>query len=191
MGFAVFTFFVVFLLFVSGGLLLFYREAMLQRINAAITHGEKRGTLTEAFQQTGMALGGVVEKFERLLPKSQAEVSIAQQRLIRAGYRRDSALKNFYGAKVIVPIILCALVTVTGAARANPFIIYLAAAGLWISGARFLAEQTDLQAPNGHPSRSTGCFGFAGHLHRSRPEPGPGDKAHFRRASPGTASHHR
>ena len=76
-----------------------------------------------------MALGGVVEQFERLLPKSQAEVSIAQQRLIRAGYRRDSALKNFYGAKVIVPIILCALVTVTGAARANPFIIYLAALG--------------------------------------------------------------
>lgn len=129
MGFAVFTFFAVFLLFVSGGLLLFYREAMLQRINAAITHGEKRGTLTEAFQQTGMALGGVVEKFERLLPKSQAEVSIAQQRLIRAGYRRDSALKNFYGAKVIVPIILCALVTVTGATRANPFIIYLVALG--------------------------------------------------------------
>jgi tight adherence protein C len=114
---------------VSGGLLLFYREAMLQRINAAITPGEKRGTLTEVFQQTGTALGGVVEKFERLLPKSQAEVSIAQQRLIRAGYRRDSALKNLYGAKVIVPIILCAVVTLTGAARANPFIVYLAALG--------------------------------------------------------------
>ena len=49
MGFAVFTFFAIFLLFVSGGLLLFYREAMLQRINAVITPGEKRGTLTEAF----------------------------------------------------------------------------------------------------------------------------------------------
>lgn len=129
MGFAVFTFFVIFLLFISGGLLLFYREAMLQRINAVVTPTEKRGDLTSVIQQTGVALGGAVERFERLLPRSQAEASIAQQRLIRAGYRSDSALKNFYGAKVVVPLVLGVLVTVTGIARSNPFIIYLVVLG--------------------------------------------------------------
>ena len=130
MGYAVFTFFVVFLLFVSGGLLLFYREAMLQRINAVVAPNEKRDNLSSVVHQTGVALGGVIEQFERLLPRSQAEVSVTQQRLIRAGYRKDSALKNFYGAKVLVPLALCVLVTVTGISHASPFVIYIAALGL-------------------------------------------------------------
>ena len=37
-----------------------------------------------------------------MVPKSQAEVSVVRQRLIRAGYRTDSAIKIFYGAKVLV-----------------------------------------------------------------------------------------
>jgi tight adherence protein C len=130
MGFAVFTFCVIFLLFLSGGLLLFYREAMLERIHAVVNRNEKRGHVSSAFQQSGVALGEVVEHFERLLPKSQAEVSVTQQRLIRAGYRRESAIKNFYGAKVLVPLILCVVVTVSGLERSNPFLIYLVALGL-------------------------------------------------------------
>jgi tight adherence protein C len=130
MGFAVFTFFVIFLLFVSGGLLLFYREGMLQRIHAVVTPSEKRGDLQSTIRQTGVALGGVVGQFERLLPRTQAEVSVAHQRLIRAGYRKDSALKFFYGAKVVVPLILCILVTVTRIAHASPFLSYLLAAGI-------------------------------------------------------------
>ena len=130
MGFVVLTFAVIFVLFVSGGLLLFYREAMLQRINAVVDPSGKHGSLSSMMQQTGMALGEVVEHFERLLPKSQAEVSVTQQRLIRAGYRRDSALKNFYGAKVLLPLIFCVVVTVSGVARSNPFLAYLLALGL-------------------------------------------------------------
>jgi tight adherence protein C len=72
----------------------------------------------------------MIEQFERLLPRSQAEVSVTQQRLIRAGYRKDSALKNFYGAKVLVPLALCVLVTVTGIAHASSFLIYILALGL-------------------------------------------------------------
>jgi tight adherence protein C len=130
MGFAVFTFFVIFLLFVSGGLLLFYREGVLQRINAVVTPSGQRRDLSSVLQQSGVAMGDMFEKFERLLPRSQAEVSVAQQRLIRAGYRRDSALKNFYGAKVVVPLVMCLLVTVTGIAHLSPFLAYLLAAGL-------------------------------------------------------------
>ncbi len=130
MGFAVFTFCVIFLLFVSGGLLLFYREAMLQRIHAVVSPNDKRGKLTSIFQQTGVTIGEAVEQFERLLPKSQAEVSVTRQRLIRAGYRRESAIKNFYGAKVLVPLILCVVATVSGLERSSPFLAYLLAVGL-------------------------------------------------------------
>ena len=130
MGFAVLTFFTVFLLFVSGGLLLFYREGVLQRINSVVMPSERRRNLSTVLQHSGAAMGGMFEKFERLLPKSQAEVSVAQQRLIRAGYRRDSALKNFYGAKVAVPLVMCVLVTVTGIVHYSPFLAYLLAAGL-------------------------------------------------------------
>ncbi|HZC43000.1 MAG TPA: type II secretion system F family protein [Acidobacteriaceae bacterium] len=151
MGLAVFTFCVIFLLIVSGGLLLFYREAMLQRIQTVVTTGQKRGSFSSVLQQTGVALGEVIYQFERVLPKSQAEVSVTQQRLIRAGYRRDSALKNFYGAKVMTPVILCVLVTITGLAHASPFVVYLCALGLgflapdfWL-GRRIAKRQTDIR----------------------------------------------
>jgi tight adherence protein C len=130
MGFAILTFLAIFLLFVSSGLLLFYREGVLQRINAVVTQGEKRKDLSSVLQHSGAAMSDIFEKFERLLPKSQAEVSVARQRLIRAGYRGDSALKNLYGAKVVLPLVLCLLVTVTGIAHSSPFLAYLLAVGI-------------------------------------------------------------
>ena len=63
MGFAIFSFLVVFLLVASGGLLLFYREAMMQRISAVTTPGEKHGSLRETLEQTGLTLGSMVERF--------------------------------------------------------------------------------------------------------------------------------
>jgi tight adherence protein C len=131
MGFAIFTFCCVFLLLASGGLLLFYRAAMLERISAVIAPGKKKErSLASALQQTGTSLGVVVEKFERVVPKSQAEVSVAQQRLIRAGFRKDSAVKFFYGTKVLVPLILCAIGSVSGLASKSPFFVYAVAIGM-------------------------------------------------------------
>jgi tight adherence protein C len=127
MGIAIFAFVVVFLLIGSGGLLMFYREAMLQRISDVITPRPKPKTLMGTIQQAGFSLGGVVEHFERVLPKSQAEVSVVEQRLIRAGFRSEAAVKMFYGAKVFVPLVLCGLVLVTGLASINPFFAYGAA----------------------------------------------------------------
>jgi tight adherence protein C len=128
MGFAVLVFFIIFLLIASGGLLLFYREAMLQRMSAVITPRKKRAGLFDTIQQTGVSLGGVVERFERVVPKSQAEVSVVQQRLIRAGYRDDSALKIFYGTKVLVPLV--AVLLILGLAPRGSFFLYVAALGL-------------------------------------------------------------
>jgi tight adherence protein C len=112
----IFTFCVIFLLIVSGGLLLFYREEMLQRISEAINpHPKaKQKSLASAIQQTGVSIGGVVEHFENVLPKSQAEISVTLTRLRRAGFRSESAIKLFYGSKVVVPILLCVVCFVTG-----------------------------------------------------------------------------
>jgi len=130
MGFAAFTFFVIFLLIASGGMLLFYREAMLHRISEVVPSSGKRRTLLGTIQQTRFSFGGMVGNLERVLPKSQAEVSVTQQRLIRAGYRKDTAVNLFYGAKVLVPLTLCLLVLVSGLARSNAFFVYALALGL-------------------------------------------------------------
>jgi tight adherence protein C len=130
MGLAILAFCVIFLLIASGGLILFYREAMLKRIATVVTPPEKQRDLKSTLQQTGLSLGIVVEQFERILPKSQAEVSLVQQRLIRAGYRKDSAVKLFYGAKVLVPLTLCAFALVSGLGSASPFFVYAAALGV-------------------------------------------------------------
>jgi tight adherence protein C len=130
MGFAVFTFLVIFLLIASGGLILFYREAMLQRISAVVTPQAKQtGGLFGSLQRR-VSVGGVVQQFQRVLPRSQAEVSVTQQRLIRAGYRNDSTVNVLYGAKVLVPLALCLLVTVSGLSSYNPFLAYALALGL-------------------------------------------------------------
>jgi tight adherence protein C len=130
MGVAVVSFFAIFLLIASAGLILFYREDMIQRISAVITPREKQGNFREAMEQTGVTLGNMVKQFERVVPKSQAEVSVVRQRLIRAGYRKDSAVNLFYGAKVVVPLGLCLLAFTTGAGLYSPFFVYTTALGL-------------------------------------------------------------
>src|SRR5215475_8433867 len=113
MGFAAITFLVIFLLVGSGGLLLFYREAMMQRLRDVVAPREKQARLKNAFQYTSSSLGDAMGHLERILPKSQTEVSVVQQRLVRAGYRGESAPKILYGAKVLTPAILCLVALVS------------------------------------------------------------------------------
>ena len=125
------SFVAVFLLLASGGLLLFYRDATLQRITAAVTPRVPRAKgLRGNIERSKAVLSDFVDPFERVLPKSQAEVSIVQQRLIRAGFRQDSAIKNFYAAKVLVPLTLALLALVSGVGAMNPFFVYSMALGL-------------------------------------------------------------
>ena len=112
------SFCVVFLLIASGALLVFYRDALPQRIAEAINPRPKK-------------------HFEHVLPKSQAEVSVAMQRLTRAGYRNESAVRIFYGYKVFVPLALCAIALVSGAAKFSPFFVYASCLGLGFLGPDF------------------------------------------------------
>jgi tight adherence protein C len=137
MAFTVFAFVVIFLLIASAGLILFYREAMLQRIAAVTSHRNRPKGIAGTIQQTGVSLTSMVEQFERVMPKSQEDISIARQRLIRAGYRNESAVRLFYGAKLITPIVLCVLLLVTGVGRFSPFFLYLFALALGYLGPDF------------------------------------------------------
>jgi tight adherence protein C len=137
MAFALFSFSVAFLLVTSGGLLLFYREAMLQRISDVINPQRKKKTLLDTIQETGLTIGGVVERFDAVIPKSKQEVSITTQRLTRAGFRNESAVKLFYGSKVLIPLLLCVFALVTGLGKMNPLFIYGAALGVGFLGPDF------------------------------------------------------
>ena len=121
MAIVILSFGAVFLLFASAGLLLFYKEAMLERISYVVNPRAKRTNLAGAIHQTGQSLTDLVGQFDRVLPKTQQEVSVVQQRLIRAGYRNDSAPQVFYGAKVLTPIMLCLLMFASGLMSASPF----------------------------------------------------------------------
>jgi tight adherence protein C len=121
MAVVIISFGAVFLLLASGGMLMFYREAMLERISYVVNPRPKKTDLMDAIHQTGSSITGLVGQFERVLPKTQLELSVQQQRLIRAGYRSDSALQVFRGAKVITPIILCLAMAVTGVMSVSPF----------------------------------------------------------------------
>jgi len=130
MGLAIFAFVVMFLLIASGSLILFYREAMMMRISTIIMKREKPGGLKGAIHQTSASLGAVLGQVERVLPKSEAEVSVVQKRLIRAGYRGDKAIKVFYGIKVLTPFVICGAVLVSGVGSSNMLFMGGAALGL-------------------------------------------------------------
>jgi tight adherence protein C len=129
MGFIVLTFVAVFFLIGSGGILLFYREAMLKRISETITPRSKDKSLSKVVTEAKTSLGSIMERFENLMPKSDKEVGVALQRLQRAGYRNESAVKIFYGCKFVTPILLSLIAMVTGLASLGPFFVYLMAAG--------------------------------------------------------------
>jgi tight adherence protein C len=153
MTFALFAFTAIFILIGSGGLLIFYREAMLQRLSQAISPQQKRkwsNLLSK--EHAGASIKAVVQPFEKVLPKSPKEVSVTQQRLIRAGIREDSAIQMLYGAKVLVPLALCIAVFVSGiTAYMSPFLAYLMALGVgylspdfWL-GRRIKARQLNIR----------------------------------------------
>ncbi len=71
----------------------------------------------------------IARRSYRVLPKSRKEVSVLRRRLVRAGFREDSAVRLFYGAKFLAMLVLLALVLATGAARLNYFMMILVALG--------------------------------------------------------------
>jgi tight adherence protein C len=138
MGLALFAFAAIFLLVSSVGLLLFHRAEMIRRLSGAISPREDAGWLSRLkVNRSGTSLMAAVRPFEKVLPKSAQEVSVTQKRLIRAGYREDSHVRIFFGAKVFVPLSLCLMAAVSGATYVGPIFAYALALGLGYLGPDF------------------------------------------------------
>ncbi len=130
MGVAIAAFCAIFLLITSAGLLVFYRETITARISSAINPQLRRQkSLKTTILDTREVLEGVVERFEKVVPRSEAETGVVQERLVRAGFRSESAQKAFYGAKVLTPLTLLVIVLLTPFGRSNIFFA-IAAAGI-------------------------------------------------------------
>ncbi len=79
----------------------------LERITAAST----RAPVEERPERhPAVAFQEFLKKLGDLLPASPREVGIVRRRLIRAGYRNPNALAVFYGAKVLLAVLLPAVV---------------------------------------------------------------------------------
>jgi tight adherence protein C len=132
MGIAVFTFIAIFVLIGSAGLLIAWRAGMTARLSETIADANGESWLNKLRpHRAGASIRAAIQPFDRVLPKSPLEVSVAQKRLIRAGYREDSHLRILYGSKVLVPLVLVVLVFVGGiGSYFNPFIAYVMALGL-------------------------------------------------------------
>ena len=124
------VFFVMFLILLAGGGVLFYRETMSRRISDVISSAPRQRTMRATLKETGFSLVGIVKRFENLLPKSKAEISVTVQRLRRAGFRSDSAVNVFYGSKVLVPILLLVVALVTGLVDKSPFVAIVGSLGI-------------------------------------------------------------
>jgi tight adherence protein C len=129
MGLTFIVFGLAFVLIAVVGFFVSNQRAVRDRLAAVISPQTKQTTLLGSFQQSSLSIKGIVGQFERLMPKSQKEVSIIRLRLTRAGYRNASATKIFYGTKVLLPVGLCAAALLSGLGQSS-FFIYIAALGL-------------------------------------------------------------
>ena len=129
MQLAIFAFLAAFLLMSSAGFLIFYRQTTLRRLSQ-VSRADDVGLLANIAPPPGSRLEKLVKPFQKLLPRSQADISIVQKRLAKAGYREPSYVNIFYSSKVLVPAVLCLVATVTQLYAYSPFFVYAVAAGI-------------------------------------------------------------
>ena len=125
-------------LILSVGLLLFYRDVALARLSSLVElRSTSRFSLNRILHPDRQSLEQVLKPFQSVLPRSAQETSVVQKRLIRAGYRKDGHVNVFYAAKVLVPLTLTVLATVTQAYTIGPFFVYAMCVGLGFLGPDF------------------------------------------------------
>ena len=128
---AAFTFLILFLLVIVVGVGVYGRGTVQKQLTVAIAPAAEHQTMLERIRtRPSASLAAVVQPFQRVLPKSQTEMSLIQQRLVRAGLRGESYINIFYGMKVLVPLALAGLATVTGLYKLGGFFVYALLMGL-------------------------------------------------------------
>src|ERR1700687_6227419 len=130
------TIVVFFALAVGGGLFgrttrLPPKEAM-ARVVGGLEHTEQMPA------HPSLALFEVMKKLGNIVPQSPKDVTMMQRRLIRAGYRKEGALKILYGTKavlgVVLPLLVGAMVAGSSTDPSNKFVAIMIATAVGFFG---------------------------------------------------------
>src|SRR5215467_6771439 len=85
-----------------------------------------------------LAMHDLIKRLGNFVPQSPKDVTVMQRRLIRAGIRRESALKILYGAKVatgiIFPVLALSFLASSTMDSGNKISVILAAAAVGLFG---------------------------------------------------------
>jgi tight adherence protein C len=85
-----------------------------------------------------LAFHDLIKRLGNFVPQSPKDVTVMQRRLIRAGIRKESALKVLYGAKAVLgvtlPLIALAVVAGSETDPGNKFVVVLLAAAIGFFG---------------------------------------------------------
>lgn len=128
MAYAILAFLIVFLLLASGLLLLFYREALGQRLSRILAERKTPGLLERLkATQNPEALGGFAAIRKTVEGERKTPL---RQRLLLAGYREDYHAKLFSLSKLLVPGLLAFVAIVTRLYHSSPFVAFGIAGGL-------------------------------------------------------------
>lgn len=126
------TFVSVFLVALAAGLLLVDRQALRTRMATVVRPGAEtsEGLLQRFLRPSSDSVGKWIDPVQKLLPRTAQELSIVRTRLMLAGFRKQFHVDVYYAAKVLCPVSVILLLTVTGTGAFDPFIGYMLAAGL-------------------------------------------------------------
>jgi tight adherence protein C len=125
------AFIAVFALVAGLGLAFFYRDAAARRLSSLLTsHADSTLVAQVTVAQPAERIQKIVQPFHKMMPRSEAEVSQVRKKLSCAGYREDTYVNVYYGIRVLTPLSLCMLVTITGLYQISPLFAYVCAAGI-------------------------------------------------------------
>ena len=111
-------------------------------------------------EHPSLAFHEIIKRLGNFVPQSPKDVTVMQRRLIRAGIRKEGALKVLYGAKVatgiIFPILVLTVMTGVSTDSGNRIAVALAAAAVGFFGpneyVRRLAGKRQHQIARGLPN---------------------------------------
>jgi tight adherence protein C len=129
------------------------KEAM-DRVVGGLEHTDQMPT------HPSLALFEVMKKLGNFIPQSPKDVTMMQRRLIRAGYRKEGALKILYGTKaalgVLFPLLTAGMVVGSATDPGNKFVAILIATAVGFFGpneyVRRVAQRRQKQISRGLPN---------------------------------------
>jgi tight adherence protein C len=100
----------------------------------------------EMVSHPSLAFHDVIKRLGNFVPQSPKDVTVMQRRLIRAGIRKEGALKVLYGAKAVMgiafPLIALAAVAGSETDTSNKFIVVLLATAMGFFGPNEYVRRT-------------------------------------------------